>query len=230
MAKRNSILGTLAGVAVAAGAAVATYLVAVRPWHRRWGATDDELKERLPGDDLVSEANFETTRAIDVSAPPAAVWPWLVQLGQGRGGFYSYDVLENMMGLDIQSSGGIKSEFQDLKVGDVIPLEPEGGGYTVAELEPNEYLLLFTEGQGDSELDEVFRRAGAATTWAFVLRELEDGGTRLIVRWRARWDLRTSPLSFGIGLALDPVEFMMEQKMMRGIKERAEGNMPNVAP
>jgi hypothetical protein len=223
MSKRNSVWGTLAGLAVAGGAALATYLVAVRPWHRRWGATDAELKEPLPGDELVAQANFETTRAIDIDAAPEAVWPWLVQLGQGRGGFYSYDKLENMMGLDIQSSGDIAPEFQDLQVGDVIPLEPEGGGYTVVQIEPNQHLLLFTEGGGESELDEVFRQAGAASTWVFVLRELPDGGTRLVVRWRARWDLFTTPLSFSIGLVLDPIEFMMEQKMMKGIKERAEG-------
>jgi hypothetical protein len=149
-----------------------------------------------------------------------------VQLGQGRGGFYSYDVLENAMGLDINSSRAIAPEFQDLQVGDVIPLEPEGGGYTVVALERDRHLLLFTEGGGESELDEVFRRAGAATTWSFVLKELESGGTRLIVRWRARWDLLSSPLSLSIGLALDPIEFMMEQKMMRGIKDRAEGKRP----
>jgi hypothetical protein len=176
----------------------------------------------MPGDDLVAEANFETTRAIEIDAPAEAVWPWLVQIGQGRAGFYSYDLLENMMGLEIHSAGRIQPQFQDLQVGDTIPLEPEGGGYTVAEIEPNRHLVLFTEGAGESELDKVFEQANAASTWTFLLEKLEGDRTRLIVRWRARWDLRGTPISFLIGLMLDPVEFLMEQKMMRGIKERAE--------
>ena len=222
MAKRLSLLGTLGGLAAGGAVGVAAYMLAVRPWHRRWGATDEEAVGRMPGDDLVEDANFETTRAIEIAAPVEAVWPWLVQIGQGRAGFYSYDLLENMMGLDIRSARQIQPQFQDLKVGDTIPLEPEGGGYTVAELEPNHHLVLLTEGAGESELDKVFRQANAASTWTFLLRELEGERTRLIVRWRARWKLSGSSMSFLIGLMLDPIEFLMEQRMMRGIKERAE--------
>ena len=222
MPKRSSIFFTLGGLAVGGAAGVAAYMLAVRPWHRRWGATDGEATGSMPGDDLVEDANFETTRAIEIAAPLEAVWPWLVQIGQGRAGFYSYDLLENAMGLDIYSARQIQPQFQDLKVGDTIPLEPEGGGYTVAELEPNRHLVLFTEGAGESELDKIFRQANAATTWTFLLRDLEGERTRLIVRWRARWRLSGSPASFLIGLVLDPIEFLMEQKMMRGIKERAE--------
>ena len=103
-------------------------------------------------------------------APPESVWPWLVQIGQGRAGFYSYDLLENMMGLDIHSAGQIVPEWQDPKVGDMIPLEPEGGGYTVAEVEPNRYLLLFIGADGEADLDQVFREADAASTWAVFAR------------------------------------------------------------
>jgi hypothetical protein len=176
----------------------------------------------MPGDELVSEANYRTTRAITIDAPAAAVWPWLVQIGQGRGGFYSYDLLENVMGLDIHSADQIIPQWQDVQVGDIIPLEPAGGGYTVAEIVPNHHLVLYADGAGESELDEVFRRAHAASTWTFLLQELDGSHTRLVVRWRARWDLLSSPASLLIGLMLDPIEFLMEQKMMRGIKERAE--------
>ena len=89
-------------------------MLVVRPWHRRWGASDEEVGRSLPGDDLVTEANFETTRAITIDARPEEVWPWLVQIGQGRGGFYSYDLLENAMGLDIQSAGQILPQYQGL--------------------------------------------------------------------------------------------------------------------
>jgi hypothetical protein len=176
----------------------------------------------MPGDDLVPDANFETTRAIDMDAPPEAAWPSLVQLGQGRGGFYSYDFLEKLMDLDIHSADQILPQYQDLLVGDKIPLEPSGGGYTVAEISPNRHLVLFTGGSGGAEIDTVFRQASATSTWTFLLEELAGERTRLIVRWRARWDLMSSPTSLLIALMLDPIEFVMEQKMMRGIKERAE--------
>lgn len=140
----------------------------------------------MPSDGLVPDASFATTRAIDIDAPAGVVWRWLVQIGQGRGGFYSYDLLENLMGLDIQSADQIVPHWQHLQVGERIPLEPEGGGYTVTEIVPNGHLVLFTDGSGDSELDKVFRQANAASTWTFLLEEPLPGRTRLIVRWRAR--------------------------------------------
>jgi hypothetical protein len=222
MTQRRSRRGAWAGLVTVGSLGVAAYLTAIRPWHRRWGATDAEAEGEMPGDELVPQANFQTTRAINIDAPAEAVWPWLVQIGQGRGGFYSYDLLENMMGLDINSSGQIVPEWQDLKVGDVVPLEPEGGGYTVAELVPNRHLVLFTDGSGQSEMEQVFRQASAVSTWAFVLHDLEGARSRLVVRWKARWDHFSSATNLLIGLALDPIEFIMEQKMMRGIKERAE--------
>lgn len=222
MSKRFSVWGTLGGLAVASAAGFAAYVFAIRPWHCRWGATDSEVSGSMPGDDLVEDANFHTTRAIDIDAPLEAVWPWLVQIGQGRGGFYSYDLLENLMGLEIHSADRIIPELQDLRVGDAIPIEPEGGGYTAAEIAPNRHLVLFTDATGDSEVDRVFRQANAASTWTFLLKDPEPERTRFVVRWRARWDLLRSPASFLIGLVLDPIEFIMERKMMRGIKERAE--------
>jgi len=127
-----------------------------------------------------------------------------------------------MMGLDIHSADQIVPQWQDVHVGDRIPIEPEGGGYTVAEIVPNRHLVLYTDGGGESELDRVFRRANAASTWAFLLQELDGSCTRLVMRWRARWDLLGSPTSLLIGLMLDPIEFIMEHEMIRGIKERAE--------
>jgi hypothetical protein len=222
MSKRFPVPGTLGGLAVASAAGVAAYVLAIRPWHRRWGATDAEMSRSMPGDDLVKDANFHTTRAIEIDAPLEAVWPWLAQIGQGRGGFYSYDLLENLMRLDIHSADRILPEFQDLQVGDPIPIDPEGGGYTVVEIAPKRHLVLFTAGTGETEVDRAFRQANASSTWTFVLREQEPERTRFVVRWRARWDLLRSPASFLIGLVLDPIEFIMERKMMRGIKERAE--------
>lgn len=222
MSKGSTVRGSLGVLAAASAAGLAAYVFAIRPWHRRWGATDAEVSGSMPGDDLVEDANFRTTRAIDIDAPREAVWPWLVQIGQGRGGFYSYDLLESMMDLDIHSADQILPEFQELGVGDAIPFEPEGGGYTVAEIAPNHHLVLFTDGTGDSEVDKAFRQANASSTWTFLLMEPEPERARFVVRWRTRWDLQSSPASLLIGLVLDPIEFIMERKMMRGIKERAE--------
>jgi hypothetical protein len=222
MPKRISASATLGAVAGACGAGFAAYVLIIRPWHRRWGATEEEITGRMPGDELVPDANFVTTRAIEINASVEAVWPWLVQIGQGRGGLYSYDLLENVMGLDIRSSYQILPEWQGLQVGDTIPLEPEGGGYTVAEIVPDRHPVLYTDGSGESELDKVFGQANAASTWTFLLESLEGERTRLDVRWRARWHLLSSPISLLMGVMLDPIEFIMEHKMIRGIKERAE--------
>ena len=228
MTKRGSGLWVLGGLVAAGAAALSGYVLAVRPWHRKWGASDEEVERSLPGDDLVSEANFETTRAITIDARPEEVWPWLVQIGQGRGGLYSYDLLENAMGLEIHSAGQILPEYQELSVGDMVPIEPEGGGFVVAAVEPNRYLLLEIPSEGDTEVDRVFREADAASTWLFLLDEWQDTQTRLVVRWRARWRLGANAMACLIGLMLDPVEFVMERKMMQGIKERAESGMTEV--
>ena len=148
-------------------------------------------------------------------------------MGQGRGGLYSYDWLENLMGLDIRSADRILPQFQDLQVGDAIALEPGGSGYRVAILEPNRLLVGYIDGQVPGEMGAVFGRLDAASTWAFLLREQPDASTRLIVRWRARWPLHRLPVGLAIGLLLDPIEFIMEQRMMRGMKQRAERLRPS---
>ncbi|MBN1260931.1 MAG: hypothetical protein JXB35_09650 [Anaerolineae bacterium] len=227
-------LHPLAAAALAAGTAATTalavYMWVVRPWHRRWGAADDEVQRALPGDDRVPDPNFNTTRAITIHARPVHIWPWLLQMGQGRGGMYSYDVLENMMGLDIHTARQINPEWQDLKVGDVIALEPEGSGYTVVELQPERLLLLYTAGDDATAMGRAFKESRTATTWAFVLEPLDAERTRLIIRWRTRMDIiprrwsRWALLNLAVGLSLDPIEFLMEHKMLRTLKERAEAH------
>ena len=105
----------LGALAAAAAAAASVYWFVVRPWHLRWGATDAEVARALPGDELVPDAKISSTHAITIRAAPAEVWPWLVQLGQGRGGFYSYDWIEDAMGLEIHSADRILPEYQELK-------------------------------------------------------------------------------------------------------------------
>ena len=198
---------------IAMGAAGAAYLLLARPRHLRWGATDQESRGPLPGDDLLANPDLAATRAITVRAPADQVWPWIAQLGQGRGGFYSYDVLENLVGCGIHSADRIMPEWQALEVGDEVKLHPEVP-LVVAALEPGRALVL--RGgvpMGDTPPPYDF-------TWAFALQEQPDGTTRLLVRERYAYTRRWAPL------LVEPVEavsFVMSQKMLRGIRDRAEG-------
>lgn len=198
----------VAAVAFAAGAS----LPLLRTWMLTFGSTEDELDAVLPGDALLPRADLVATRTVGIAAPPAAVWPWIAQLGQGRGGFYSYDELENLVGCDIHSAGRIVPELQDVAVGDRIHLAPPVA-LTAAVVEPGRALVLrgaATPGQAPPPYD---------FTWAFVLRPGRDGGTRLVVRERyaytAAWArLLVEPVSV--------VSWVMSQKMLRGIRDRAQ--------
>jgi hypothetical protein len=175
----------------------------------RWGATDEELNMALPGDELVPDANLTATRAVTVETGTDGVWPWIAQLGQGRGGFYSYDFLENLVGLDIHSAERIVPEWQGIDVGDEVKFHPEGG-MTAAVVEPGRALVLRGGMPGTPPFD---------FAWAFVVREQPDGTTRLVVRERYRY------LRWWAPLVVEPVEFIslvMSRRMLRGIKERAE--------
>jgi hypothetical protein len=202
--------------AAAAGAAIigsaAAYLLAIRSWQLRWGATDEEVDATLPGDDLIPNPDLVATRAITVHTAADQVWPWIAQLGQGRGGFYSYDALENLVGCDIHSADRIVPEWQDLKVGDQVKLAPEVG-LGVAVVEPGRALVL----RGGVPMGAV--PPPYDFTWAFVLQEQPDGTTRLLVRERYGYTRQWAPL------LVEPVavvSFVMSQRMLRGIRDRAE--------
>ncbi len=98
----------------------------MRPWHQRWGATQNEVEAFWPGDELIARPLVSSTHAVTIQAPVSKVWPWLVQIGQGRGGFYSYEFVENAMGLKMENADRILPEWQNLQVGDVVPLAPDG--------------------------------------------------------------------------------------------------------
>ncbi|MDB5076930.1 MAG: hypothetical protein JWO42_3109 [Chloroflexi bacterium] len=194
---------TLGSIAV-----LAAYLRLIRPWQLRWGATDDEVARPLPGDDHVPQPTFNATRAVTITARPEAIWPWLIQIGVGRAGWYSYDWLDN---LGRRSAARIVPAFQHLAVGDLIPISPNGkAGQWVKAFEPNRWMLWGDEA-GDS-------------TWYWGLEPLDEQQTRLITRVRMhyRW---ASPL-----LLFNPlVEFtdiVMMRKCLLGIKWRAEAAAP----
>ena len=211
---------------VGAGTAAAGVGVwaAVRPRTLAWGASCDEVIRPLPGDDLVANPLYVTTRAITVRAPAAAVWPWLVQLGQNRGGFYTYDVVENLMGLDIHSADSIHPEWQDLHAGeDYVTLDPdESMKMTIAVLEPGRAFVIRSGAPGEPpQTPGNFFRGELAWTWGFYLEALDERTTRLVVRSRAAW-ADTLAARLAKPLLLEPVHFVMEERMLRGIRERAE--------
>jgi hypothetical protein len=203
--------GSIAGVT----AAIATYVLLVRRRQLAWGATSEELHGPLAGDELIATSDLTATRAITIRATADKVWPWIAQLGQGRGGFYSYDLLENLVGCDIHSAGRIVHEWQDIAVGDEVKLYPEGP-LEVAALEPGRALVLrggVPMGKTPPPYD---------FTWAFVVRE-QERTTRLLVRERYGYTRAWAPL------VVEPasmMSFVMTRKMLRGVKDRAEAGQP----
>ncbi len=207
-------------ITVGAGiAAAGIYLRVFLPWQRQWGATAEEVHRTLPGDDLIPYPDTQWTRAITVQAKAAAVWPWLVQIGHGRGGYYSYPWLEKLMGLRATHRDHINPAWQDLTEGDSIPAEPDGSGYRVFAVEPGRTLLL-----GVQEKDEAVPRSVTglypAFTWVFVLEEGETAQTRLITRMRAR--TKHTPLAALAMPFIDFGAFLLKRRMLLGIKQRAE--------
>lgn len=192
---------TGAGVAVGlAGLLLVGYRLIGRPWHARWGATDEEVVRAMPGDELLPEANV-STRAITIDATAAEVWPWLVQVGYGRAGWYSHDWIDND---GRPSAHRIVPELQRLEPGDQILMVP-GMGPRVRAVQPNRYLLA-----GDAE----------GGTWCLALYPLSHSRTRLVSRWRARWPITLATV-FWV-LVSDPGAFVMERRMLLGIRARAE--------
>lgn len=202
------------GVGLVAGAARA------RRWYLRWGATGDEVSAVLPGDELLPHADLTATRAVTVRAPAADVWPWIAQLGQGRGGLYSYDWMENLVGCDIRSADRIVAEWQCIGAGDAVHLHPEVA-LNVAAVEQGRALVL----RGAVQMGPV--PAPYDFTWAFVLGDHSGGTTRLVVRERYEY------LRWWSFFLLEPVEcisFVMSRQMLRGIRARAEKYTRQGAP
>lgn len=198
--------------AIAAAGLLVGYLGFARARQLRWGATEDEASGVLPGDRILAEPDLVATRAITIAAPPEAVWPWLVQLGQARGGFYSYDLLENLAGCRIHNADRIVPQWQHIAVGDEVRLHPEVA-LTVAEVHPGRALVLRgAVPMGDTPPPYDF-------TWAFAVAKRADGATRLVMRERYAYTHQWA------ALLVEPVamlSFLMSQKMLRGIRDRAE--------
>jgi hypothetical protein len=177
-----------------------------RRWHLRWGATDEEVRGPMPGDEMVRKASFNATRAITIDAPPEMVWPWIVQMGYRRAGFYIYALLDNA---GYESADRVLDEYQPPKVGDWMPMARrvnETTAFKVKALELNEWLLW---NKPDS-------------TWAWKLIPLAGGHTRLISRLKCRYPWERPGSALFTLLLLEFGDFAMMRRVLKGIKVRAE--------
>jgi hypothetical protein len=173
-----------------------------RPWALTWGSTDEEIARPMPGDEVLADPTFNATRAVTIEATPEEIWPWIVQIGYRRAGFYSYDILDND---GIPSAERILPEYQDLEVGDLIPLT-KSANVRVTELQPPKSMGLLFEVPG----------AWSNATWVWGLYPEDESHTRLVTR------LRANPRQIRSRIFLDLGEIVMMRKCMLGIKRRAE--------
>ena len=204
--KEHSALSKLLVVLGSVGLVMAAYWRWARPYQLRWGATDQEVSQHLIGDELAPSPKLKATHAVTINAPAADIWPWLVQMGQARGGFYSYTSLENLVGCRMHNADEIVPEWQELNVGDKVWLHPKAPPVQVAAIEPGRAIVL--KGWG-----------------AFVLQPLDEKRTRLIIRSQGDYnpDLKNPILNFLLWrVVFEPIHFIMERKMLLGIKARAE--------
>jgi hypothetical protein len=198
----------------------------LRPRRARWGATDPEVMKKLPGDELMPHPKWGFTHAVTIKTPVAEVWPWIVQIGQGRGGFYSYEFLENLVGCDIHNADRIIPDFQNLKVGDAIKLAAKVPGLPVAVVELNHALVLHVKADtlitSGAKFGEPKTQRYFSTNWLWVLEKIDERTTRLISRFLMDYSPGLgNRLTYGT-CSVEPISFVMSRKMLLGIKQRAE--------
>jgi hypothetical protein len=200
-------LSTLIGLL---GLVASAYAFLVRPWMLQWGSTDDERARPLPGDDLKPDAEYVTTRALTIRAPADAVWPWLVQMGQDRAGFYTHNWVERLLQSGIPDTSEIRPEWQHLVVGDLMRTNRDIGGkpmgWPVAAVDPGRSLVVTS-------------KTMPSGTYAFVIEPIDAGSSRLIVRDRALWKWSEVPFA---ALVYEPLHAYMETGLISGVRRRAE--------
>ncbi len=201
---RSVVLGGFVLLATAA----AGYLALLRKPCLTWGATQEEVGMTLPGDDLLADPDVVSTRAVSVDAHASAIWPWLVQMGSGKGGMYTYDWIENAFGLDMHSADTILPEFQSRNVGDVEQLGTHGPRLRIEVL--------------DAEAAMVIRSEDGNWVWAFCLLPSSPARTRLVSRNRIAQPQASALRRIVWTLLMEPGSLVMERKMLLGIKRRAE--------
>jgi hypothetical protein len=210
----RAILLAVVSALIASGV---VYFAFVRPKVRGWGLDPGESELPLPGDDLIADPSHVETRGISIDAPVSKVWPWLVQMGFGRAGWYSYEMLDNR-----SSAEGVLPQFQTLAVGDIMPTHP-GGGFLVKVVEPEKALVLYTDTEllrSQAERTEKESYPEVKASWGFYLQP-EGGTTRLIERFRAKTP-GSGPATAVLGEIMGTGIVLMTRKQMLGIKERVE--------
>jgi hypothetical protein len=186
---------------------VLVYLALLRPWQLRWGATDDEIKRSMPGDDIVRKPSFNATRAVTIHESAENIYPWIVQMGVTRAGWYSYDLLDN---LGRPSAESILTEHQTIQVGDVIPMSPDGKqGMRVKDFSKNKWMLWW-DNKGDS-------------SWVWEIQPEGEADSRLVTRVRMKYRLFSPAIAFN--LLVEFFDILMMRKCMLGIKRRAEKSL-----
>lgn len=199
---------------------VAHYVEFVRPAFLNWGATSSERLMALPGDEIVEDAAAQSTRAMTIDAPVADVWPWLAQLGQDRGGFYSFDLLENLVGCEMPTTDFLRPDKQHWQIGDKLWMYPPnkagGAGFATLRTFVPERVLGFATRIVGTPL-----AAPENGSWTFVLQPLDARSTRLLVRGRGTARHALAAVGFD-WLVFDPIHFAMERRMLLGIQELAE--------
>lgn len=206
---------TWTGLGGAALLAAIAYGPLARRWYLTYGATEEEVARAMAGDELLPEPDLVSTRAITINAPPSAVWPWLVQMGSGRGGAYTYDWIENLFGLDMHSADEILPQFQHLAAGDVLPLGPDGPRMRVEIC--------------DAASTLAFRSEDNRWVWIFALYP-QRGVTRLISRNRIVAPNTSFAWRLVNRLIMEPGSLIMERKMLIGLRDRAESLAPTPDP
>ena len=221
-APRREDRGVRRRLLIVAAAATIGYLVWMRPRLLRWGATDEEAAAALAGDELLESVNTQSTMASTIDAPPEQIWPWLAQMGCDRAGWYSWDWLDNARR---HSAEQIIPEWQDLAEGDRLTSTPSGSAYfTAAVVDPPHALVLRADltptGVPFDPRGEA-PHAFTQSTWAFVLRGLDDGGTRLVVRTRStsrpEWPQRILNTAFW-----EPAHAVMQRRQFANLHRRTE--------
>lgn len=208
----STLASRLLSTVAVTGLVLSAYLFVARPSQLRWGATNAEVVRAMPGDALANHPTFLSTRAITIDAAPEAIWPWLIQLGYGRAGFYGYDILENLGSpRGLYSADRIVPELQRPAIGDPLPLSA-AGGLIFHAIQPNAY-LVWSGASG---------RFPGAFTWA--LYPVDATHTRLVsrIQWSHHW---RQPLTLFMDLFTEFADHLAVREILHGIKDRAEGRI-----
>lgn len=219
-----SVKKVLMGAAIGAPLIAVAYARWVRPWHLRWGLDPEESIIPLPGDDFVPRPKMEASHGIVIDATPDRIWPWLVQMGQGRGGFYSYAWIENLIGCAMKNAEDVVPEWQNLRVGDPVWLHPGASPMEVRMMERNRALVFYSGSNAFTDFGDRFVRHSDphfASSWAFVLQPVDVDRTRLVVRNRTTYG-DSLQQELAVRCLLEPAHFFMERKLLKTLKSLVE--------